>query len=139
MSFDAHTNFAYATVALPPSPGISGTSLVATGAGTIFPGPPYNAVVWPVGQQVKTINAEVVRITGNVGDTLTIVRTQEGSTARSIIAGDQIAVAVTAKTLTDIEGAVSGITLSSLGAATVATTGSYNDLINQPTFTVNGA
>lgn len=101
---DAHANFAYSTVATAPSPATSGTSLVvASGDGTKFPATPFNAVVWPAGSRPSTTNAEIVRVTGIASDTLTITRTQEGTSARSIVAGDQITAAVTKKTLTDIE------------------------------------
>jgi hypothetical protein len=101
---DAHKNFAYSTVSTPPSPASSGTSLaVATGDVAKFPAPPFNATVWPAGTQPLSTNAEIVRVTAISTDTFTIARAQEGSTARAIVAGDQIAATVTAKTLTDLE------------------------------------
>lgn len=101
---DAHKNFAYSTVAIAPSPASSGTSLdVESGHGTRFPAVPFNAVIWPNGTRPLAVNAEVVRVTGISTDTLTIARTQEGSSARSVVVGDQIAAAITAKTLTDVE------------------------------------
>ena len=104
---DPHKNFAYSLVATDPSPASSGTSLVVTaGQGALFPTVPFNAVVWPTGVQPLSSNAEIVRVTGIATDTLTITRTQEGTSARSIGIGDQIAAAVTAKTLTDIETVV---------------------------------
>lgn len=106
MAYDAHPNFAYSTVATAPSPATSGTSLVvASGDGTKFATtPPFNAVVWPAGAQPSSSNAEIVRITNRSTDTLTITRTQESTSARTIVVGDQIAVTITQKTLTDIEG-----------------------------------
>lgn len=101
---DLHKNFAYSTVATAPSPASSGTSLVvATGDGTNFPTVPFNATVWPTGSQPTNANAEIVRVTAISTDTFTITRTQEGTSARSIQAGDQIAAAITAKTLQDVE------------------------------------
>jgi hypothetical protein len=47
-----------------------------------------------------------VRVTNRSTDTLTITRTQEGTSARTIIVNDQIAASITNKTLTDIEGDV---------------------------------
>lgn len=103
---DAHKNFAYSTVASAPSPASSGTSLVvAAGQGALFPTPPFNASVWPVGTQPLTTNAEIVRVTGIATDTLTIVRAQESTAARTVVVGDQIAATITAKTLTDVENA----------------------------------
>ena len=101
---DAHKNFAYSTVLTAPSPADSGTSLVvASGDGTKFPSVPFNATVWPAGAQPTTANAEIVRVTNIATDTFTITRTQESTSARTIVVGDQIAATVTAKTLTDAE------------------------------------
>ena len=69
----------------------------------MFPLPSFNAIVCPVNTAPLVSNAEVVRVTAITGDTLTIVRTQEGSNARAIQAGDQIYAAITVKTLTDAE------------------------------------
>src|SRR5438270_13982857 len=99
MSFDAHKNFSYATVATAPSPATTGTSLVlAAGGGALLPAVPFNVTVWPAGAQPLSGNAEIVRVTAVSTDTLTIVRAQEGSTARAIVVGDQLAATVTAKT-----------------------------------------
>jgi len=101
---DAHKNFAYSTVATAPSPATSGTSLVvASGGGAAFPATPFNATIWPTATQPSSANAEIVRVTARATDTLTITRAQEGSTARSVVVGDQIAATITTKTLTDIE------------------------------------
>lgn len=106
MPFDAHKNFAYSTVLTAPSPASSGTSLVVqSGDGTKFPAVSFNAVVWPAGVQPSTTNAEIVRVTAISTDTFTITRTQESTSARSIIVGDQIAAAVTKKWWDDIEAA----------------------------------
>jgi hypothetical protein len=103
-TFDAHKNFAYSTVATAPVTPTAGTSLVvAAGDGTKFPAVSFNAIVWPVGQQPLTTNCEIVRVTAISTDTFTITRTEESSSSRSIIVGDQIAAAETAKTFTDIE------------------------------------
>lgn len=104
MTFDAHVNFGYSVVLAPPSPPASGTSLIlAAGGGALMPTAPFNAVVWPVGALPLGGNAEVVRVTAISTDTLTIVRQQEGSSARAITVGDQFSAAITAKTLTDVE------------------------------------
>lgn len=104
MPVDAHTNFAYSTVATAPSPATSGTSLVlATGGGALMPAVPFNGTDWATNAQPTTANAEIVRVTAISGDTLTIVRAQEGSSARTIVIGDQFAATLTVKSLTDIE------------------------------------
>lgn len=108
---DAHKNFSFSTVAVAPSPAASGTSIdVATGEGANFPAAPFNATVWPAGSIATVANAEIVRVTGIAGDTLTIAREQEGSIARTIVVGDQIANTITAKLLTDIENSIGVVT-----------------------------
>lgn len=103
-AFDAHSNLAYSLVATAPSPATSGTSLVVTaGQGVRFPAAPFNVVIWPTVVQPLTTNAEVVRVTVVATDTFTITRTQEGTSARTVVIGDQIALMVSARTITDIE------------------------------------
>jgi hypothetical protein len=102
--FDAHKNFAVSAVLVPPSPAVSGTALtVASSQGGRFPAVPFNATVWPAAALPTPLNAEIVRVTARVGDVLTLTRAQEATTARAILAGDQIAATITVKTLTDIE------------------------------------
>lgn len=108
MAFDPHKNFSYSSLATAPSPATSGTSLtVQTGDGTLFPQPStdgaFNLTVWPAGAAPLSTNAEIVRCTARSGDTLTIARAQEGTSARSVLVGDQIALTITAKLLKDIE------------------------------------
>lgn len=101
---DAHKNFAYSNVVTAPSPATSGTTLsVTAGTGTLFPAVPFNCTVWPASVQPLSTNAEIVRVTAISGDTFTITRAQENSTAMSILVGYQIAATITAKTLTDVE------------------------------------
>lgn len=101
---DARKNLAVSSVATAPSPATSGTSLVvSSGEGSRFPTTPFNATVWPDGELSDPVNAEIVRVTGISTDTLTIVREQESTTARSIVVGDLIAATITVKTLDDIE------------------------------------
>lgn len=101
---DLHKNFAYSTVATAPSTPTAGTSLVvSTGGGANFPAVPFNATIWPTGALPTAANAEIVRVTARSTDTLTIVRAQESSSARTVVIGDQIAATITNKTLTDSE------------------------------------
>jgi hypothetical protein len=110
VAFDAHANFAYSTVLTAPSPATSGTSVVLqSGDGAKFPAAPFNAAVWPAGAQPLTSNAEIVRVTAKSTDTLTITRTQEGTSARTVVVGDQIAAVISAKSLTDIEAAIPAV------------------------------
>lgn len=116
-----HKNFAYSTIVTAPSPAASGTEIVvAEGQGSLFPVVPFNATIWPTGVQPTSTNAEIVTVYGVDSDTLTIVRAQEGTAARSIVVGDQIAATVTANSLSDIETIASSLAplvLSSSGTA----------------------
>lgn len=101
---DSHKNFALSLVATAPSPAVSGSSLIVTaGEGALFPTPPFNATVCPVGANPTVANAEIVRVTAISTDTLTITRAQEDTSARTILVGDQIFASITVKTLTDVE------------------------------------
>src|SRR3990167_7469880 len=114
---DAHKNFAISAVSTAPSPAASGTSLVVTaGHGARFPAVPFNAVIWPTGTAPTPANAEVVRVTNIATDTLTITRAQEASSARTVVVGDQIAAAITAKALTDIEADIVDLQTVSIAA-----------------------
>lgn len=139
---DAHANFAYSTVATAPSPASSGTSLVvASGNGALFPAAPFNATVWPAGAMPLATNAEIVRVTAKSTDTFTIARSQEGSGARSIGVGDQIAASITAKTLTDAEGPGAEVDYQQI-TASVTVTGSEaspTDVLTFNAFTADGA
>lgn len=96
----AYKNLAYSLIATAPSPATSGVSLVVTAAtGTKFPAVPFNATIWPVSSQPTTANAEIVTVTAVSTDTLTITRAQEGTAARTVIVGDQIAATITAAML----------------------------------------
>ena len=106
---DNHKNLAYSLVAVAPTPGNTGLTLeVLAGQGARFPPPPFNVTVWASGELAQPTNAEILRIVSLVGDTLTVLRAQEGTTARYIKAGDQIANTITAKVITDIEALAGG-------------------------------
>ncbi len=108
MAFDAHPAFGFTTVAAggAPSPATSGTSLtVASGTGALFADYPMNATVSPANssRSAMATTSEIVRVTGRSGDVLTITRAQEGTTARTIVDGDEIAITITPKVVTDVE------------------------------------
>jgi hypothetical protein len=101
---DSHKNFAYSTIATAPTPATSGTTLVVqAGEGALFPTPPFNATIWPVGAQPTKENSEIVRVTAINTDTFTVIRNQEDSGFEPIAVGDQIAATITAKVLFDAE------------------------------------
>jgi hypothetical protein len=103
-TYDSHKAYSYGVVATAPSPATSGTSFtLQTGQGALMPTPPFNGTLKPFGALPVTTNAEIVRVTAISGDTLTIARAQEGTTAQSIAVGYEFAATITPKTLTDIE------------------------------------
>jgi hypothetical protein len=107
MAFDGHKNFADSTVAIAPSPADLGNQLqVQPGEGALFPNAPFNAPAIPPGVKATLQNSEIVRVTAIDGDTLTIIRAQEGTSAKKIGVGWFIGDAITAKTLTDIEQSI---------------------------------
>lgn len=105
---DYRKNLAYSLVATAPSPATSGTSLVVSSStGSRFPVEgPFNLTIWPTGEVPHAGNAEIVRCTARSTDTFTIERAQEGTSARTIVVGDQIAATVTDKFFEEIEAAV---------------------------------
>ncbi len=88
-------DYATATVLTAPSPATSGTSLIlSNGEGALMPTPPFYATAHPdnnlpqVGPNVN--NAEKILVTAISTDTLTIVRAQGSTTAKSIAGGWRI-------------------------------------------------
>lgn len=107
MAFDAHSNLALAQVVIGPSPALSGTTLTVTASlVSLFPATPFNATVYPAGVSPTYANAEIVRVTNISGTTLTITRAQEGTTAKAIAPGWNIANTASKKVFADIESAV---------------------------------
>lgn len=122
MAVYAHKNFSYSTVATAPSPASSGTSLVVqSGDGTKFPAVPFPVTIWPVGSQPTTANAEIALVTAISTDTFTITRAQDGSSARTVLVGDQISATITSAMLTAIE-------VNTPVIQTITLTGSQNDV-----------
>jgi hypothetical protein len=100
---DLHANLAHSTLASAPD-GTSGTSLtVGTGHGARFPAAPFNVLIWPADTNPLYTNAEIVRVTNKATDTFTVTRAQEGTSARTFSANDNIALTVTKKMLNDAE------------------------------------
>lgn len=137
---DAHKNFSYSTVLTAPSPATSGTSVVlASGGGALMPAVPFNATIWPTGSSPLSSNAEIVRVTAIASDTLTITRSQESSSARTVVVGDQFAATVTKKTLEDIETVASAAApgLNPTAVKTANYTAAANEFV--PVDTTSGA
>ena len=111
---DAIANGAYGLVGTAPSPATSGTSLVLAGGYGSFPAAPFDLLLWPASAMpifatagTVTANAEIARCTAvttttNANDTLAITRAQYGTSARSVIIGDQCCQPIDANLLTQI-------------------------------------
>lgn len=78
-----------------------------------MPTPPFNGFIWPGGAQPSNANAEIVRVTNVVTDTLTVTRGPQvgdpGGITRTIVVGDQFAAGITVKTITDLEAAITAL------------------------------
>src|ERR1035437_7664460 len=123
-AFDAHKNLAYSVITTAPSPATSGTTLVVnTGEAARFPATPFNATIWPINTVPTPGNAEIVRVTNITGDTLTITRTQESTSARTVVIGDVIGATHTVKNQTDVEGAINTLETSKAALASPAFSG----------------
>jgi hypothetical protein len=116
-------NLAITTVASAPSPAASGTSLgVATGEGTRLPPTPFQLTISPTpsasNPYATPANSEIATCTDRSGDTLTLLRAQEGTTARTVTVGDLIVASVTADVLEGLASSTSRrITQASHGLA----------------------
>jgi hypothetical protein len=125
---DARKNFAYTTVSDAPTPATTGTALTVASGG-VLPTVPFNATVWPAGESPLTSNAEIVRVTANAGGILTIVRQQESTSARTIVAGDQFSANITALFADDIETAINVVS-NAVSAETSARAAAVNTVSN---------
>lgn len=114
MAYDTHGNFAYGTVVTAPSPATTGTVIViGTSTFADFPSPTtaYNCTDWPTGTFPLSSNAEIVRVLSKgTGGTLGVSRNAESSGTRSIAVGDQFAMTITKKVITDVEASIDGWT-----------------------------
>lgn len=118
----------------------STTLSLATGGGTLFP-----AITAPDFAHVTLVdssnNIEIVKVTARSGDVLTVVRAQEGTTARSFATGSKVDLRVTAAGLAnkldkDTGGTVAG-NLTVTGATTLTGGVSGNLAVSGTTVTVN--
>jgi hypothetical protein len=118
VTFDAHANLASGVVSVAPTTPTAGlTMTVVPDQGVTVPTAPFTAVVFPEATAPSHANAEIVRVSVNASGVWTMARAQEGTTARAIIVGDVVYIGgVTAKTLTDLESA---ITAAAAGAQPV--------------------
>jgi hypothetical protein len=126
-NFDAKANFGFGLVSIAPSPATTGTTFSMTNADAeLMPDPSvanYNLTIGPSNKRPMGANAEIIRVTaksapdsGGQGHTrFTIVRQQEGTSARSISIGDFAGNNITKKWFDDIENAITQKTLITVG------------------------
>lgn len=108
-TYDQRKNLAAGVVLTAPVPATTGVTIILqAGQGAFFPAPPFNATLWPANTVPTIANAEFVRVTAVVGDTLTITRAQQGSTGKVAVVGFQIAETWTALDLQNIERVLGG-------------------------------
>jgi hypothetical protein len=106
MSLDAVANFIKLTVSI--GYGASDTSIIVSSGASALPAAPfnltwYNATDWP--DPSDDPNVEIIRVTGVSGNTLTILRAQEGTVASpKNVPGKtyRLILGVTAKMVSDI-------------------------------------
>jgi hypothetical protein len=85
--------------------GTSDTTITLASGGSSLPSPSFNLVWWNSSQyQYPNLdpNVEIVRVTGVSGNTLTVTRAQEGTSATAKSAGTVMMLTITAKMITDI-------------------------------------
>jgi hypothetical protein len=106
-NLDPVTNLGIGYIATPPTPATSGTTIIlSTGQGNLFPDAlsGYFNIIITHGVGLPDIsNTEIVRCTERIGDTLTIIRGQEGTVARNVVVGDIVKLGITKKTIDDID------------------------------------
>jgi tryptophan synthase beta subunit len=136
-TFDTHKNLAISAIATAPGTNTANatgvTMVVTAGQGGRFAAG-MNATVCPAGTTPDPSNSEIVRITGVSTDTLTVTRTVESSSLRTVGVGDVIFAGPSIKSLTDIEGAVN--TVENLTAALqYPSLGNTNAVVSGTTYT----
>lgn len=124
------------------------TVTVTTGQGALFPvlvGSDYFYATLVDSSN----NLEIVKVTARTGDSLTVVRAQEGTTARAFVAGDKLELRPTAAALTDVSTGVNLTALSGVAVTggtinntpiggTTAAAGAFTTLSASGTVTLSG-
>lgn len=112
-----YKNLAYGTVLTAPSPATSGTSLVlGSGQGAYFPQPStdgaFYITIFPISSDPTFTTAEICQVTARTTDTLTIVRAQKSTSARTVIVGDRVIQGIYAEDIMGSNSFVGGETPS---------------------------
>ena len=134
MGYPLFTNNAATGMVYPISSSAT-TLIVNGGSGSLFPAPTGGNYFMLTLISQLTGNMEIVQCTARSGDTFTIVRAQEGTTAQSFAIGDSVQLRITAgslqafsnPTLVNSVAAGTGIGVSSsTGNVTISNTGVTN-------------
>jgi hypothetical protein len=113
---DDLADFAASTVAVAPSPQITGRSLVVqSGEGAYYPTPPFDVTMSPPGVKSTWSNSELGVCTNVSGDTLTITRGAYGSNLQVIAVGWTVENNITKNLLMQILAAVAPLATSVVG------------------------
>ncbi len=126
-------NLALGYVATAPSPATTGTSLVlGSGEGARFPQPStdgnFYVTAMPPGENPNVSNSEILQVTARSTDTLTIVREQGDTTAKTIEAGWIILQSIYKENILDDD------TMATASATTLATSESVKAYVDNGTW-----
>lgn len=124
---DNVVNLAYSQVANNPGTGGTSVNLLST-EGALF-ATSMNVTLCPPGSNPTWDNAEIVRVTGITGDTLTVTRAQEGTTAKDIQAGWQIFAGPTKSIFDQIKTDINSVGFTWKDEWTNATSYAVNDIV----------
>lgn len=113
------------------------TIVLTTGFGAYFPtltaGFYFYATLFDAAN-----NSEIVRVTARSGDTLTVVRAQDGTTAKAFTAGDGFALRVVNANLENFVQLDGAQTISGAKTFSGANTFTANNIFSGPAVTING-
>jgi hypothetical protein len=82
--------------------GVDTTIYLAAGTGHLFPTPTTDKVFYATIYNTSSTLWEIVLVTARSGDTLTVVRAQEGTTAQTWLVGDSLGMYPTAATMNQL-------------------------------------
>ena len=98
-----------ATGLVSPITSTATTLTVNGGSGSLFPNPTGSNYFMITLISSSSGNMEIVKCTSRSGDTFTIVRAQEGTTAQAFAIGDSVQLRITAGSLSSFAGGVTSI------------------------------
>jgi hypothetical protein len=121
MAYPLFTNNA-ATGLVAPISSSATTLTVNGGSGTLFPNPTGGNYFMITLISSGSGNMEIVQCTARSGDTFTIVRAQEGTTAQAFAIGDAVQLRITAGSLSAFSGALGNVSAVNASGAGISST-----------------